>query len=177
MCIKSGKFWSIAIIGSYISHIISLALEDGIFEKSNCVVPDKGVEFTRAPESIENPISTSRNLLCNVNEMSNKPGVDDIVNKQSEKCSLLMSTFRESWENLLSYMRRHSLVPLLLAGAFFVIILLQASYTSLSFLCTTDKYLASGIRIISILLAVGVFMLHSCIQTVSILIQFCFPVF
>ncbi|XP_042422381.1 protein VASCULAR ASSOCIATED DEATH 1, chloroplastic-like isoform X2 [Zingiber officinale] len=99
--------------------------KDGIFEKSNCVVPDKGVEFTRAPESIENPISTSRNLLCNVNEMSNKPGVDDIVNKQSEKCSLLMSTFRESWENLLSYMRRHSLVPLLLAGAFFVIILLQ----------------------------------------------------
>ncbi|XP_074570320.1 protein VASCULAR ASSOCIATED DEATH 1, chloroplastic-like isoform X3 [Curcuma longa] len=97
----------------------------GIFEKSNCVVPDKGIEFKRAPESIENPTSTSRNLLCNINEMSNKPGMDNIVNKQSEKCSLLMSTFRESWENSLSYMRRHSLLPLLLAGAFFVIILLQ----------------------------------------------------
>ncbi|XP_074570321.1 protein VASCULAR ASSOCIATED DEATH 1, chloroplastic-like isoform X4 [Curcuma longa] len=99
--------------------------EAGIFEKSNCVVPDKGIEFKRAPESIENPTSTSRNLLCNINEMSNKPGMDNIVNKQSEKCSLLMSTFRESWENSLSYMRRHSLLPLLLAGAFFVIILLQ----------------------------------------------------
>lgn len=139
------------------------------------VVPDKGIECKRALEPIENPTSTSRNLLCNINEMSNKPGIDNIVNKQSEKCSLLMSTFRESWENLFSYMRRHSLLPLLLAGAFFVIILLQASYaSSFSFLCTTDKYLASGTRMLSILWEVknrfhsGVFMLHSCVFLVSL---------
>lgn len=97
------------------------------------MVPNKGIEFERPPESLENPTSTSRILLYNIHEMSNKPGICNTVNKQSNKCSLLMSMLHESWETLLLYMRRYSLLPLVLAVAFIVFILLQASYSSIRY--------------------------------------------
>ncbi|KAG6508333.1 hypothetical protein ZIOFF_033707 [Zingiber officinale] len=98
----------------------------GNLELSNCVVPHKGIEFERPPESIENPTSTSKILLYNIHEISNKPGICNTVDKQSNKYSLLMSVLHESWETLLLYMRRRSLLPLVLAIAFIVFILLQA---------------------------------------------------
>ncbi|XP_042390390.1 protein VASCULAR ASSOCIATED DEATH 1, chloroplastic-like [Zingiber officinale] len=97
----------------------------GNLELSNCVVPHKGIEFERPPESIENPTSTSKILLYNIHEISNKPGICNTVDKQSNKYSLLMSVLHESWETLLLYMRRRSLLPLVLAIAFIVFILLQ----------------------------------------------------
>ncbi|URD84595.1 GRAM domain-containing protein 1A-like [Musa troglodytarum] len=103
----------------------------GISEPNTCIVQDNDIKFenpSKLEGSIANSTLKSTDIIRNIHETINcNSGIGDHMRDKSERFPLLTSIFKESWATFISCIKMQNQLALVLAVAFIVFILMQAS--------------------------------------------------